>query len=127
MMKYQTTRKQVKLLNDNIIAIGYENAGALLKYKEPYAYTAGIYGWNADIYEVDGLTIVTGYRPFGDLVDRNITNDYNTKALRTLTKFRELRTKDDGTNGVNIIQEEKEAINNLLSEYITAVKEALQC
>ena len=28
-------------------------------------YTAGIYGWNADVYSVGDVLIVTGYRPAG--------------------------------------------------------------
>ena len=28
----------------------------------PDYYTAGIYGWNCDIYRIAGLTICTGYR-----------------------------------------------------------------
>lgn len=33
----------------------------------PAYYTAGVYGWDADIYPLkDGVCIATGYRPFGD-------------------------------------------------------------
>lgn len=29
-------------------------------------YTAGVYGWNADVYDFgDGCVLVAGYRPFG--------------------------------------------------------------
>ena len=30
---------------------------------EPDYYTAGVYGWNCDVYVIAGLAICTGYRP----------------------------------------------------------------
>lgn len=63
-MKMKWTCKQVR--ECNAIKIGYCDAWYLLKGIEPIAYTAGIYGWNEDIYYVGNNTyIATGYRPHG--------------------------------------------------------------
>lgn len=67
-MKFRTTRKEVMGGYNKTIKIGYCDAQTLLKYVAPVAYTAGTYGWNADIYDMGGgVAIVTGYRPFGNM------------------------------------------------------------
>lgn len=44
------------------VRVGYCGAQWLLSYLTPAFYTAGVYGWNCDVYTVAGLTICTGYR-----------------------------------------------------------------
>ena len=44
------------------VRVGYCGAQWLLSYLTPAYYTAGVYGWNCDVYTVAGLTICTGYR-----------------------------------------------------------------
>ena len=98
-MKTRWTCKQVRACN--AIKIGYCGAWHLLKGLEPIAYTAGIYGWNEDIYYVGNNTyIATGYRPHGTrkvpyekfeeqakaIYDGN--EDYNTKIAK-IAKIRE--------------------------------------
>ena len=63
-MKLKTTKKDVMDSYNDIISIGYCDAQFLLRGVDPIAYTVGTYGWNADIYNVNGVAIVTGYRPF---------------------------------------------------------------
>ena len=48
----------------------------------PAAYTAGVYGWNADIYPItSGVAICTGYRPFGNVKpDRETVSRYEKRA-----------------------------------------------
>jgi hypothetical protein len=66
-MKARVTAKQVRESYANIIQIGYCAAWYLLG-RNPHYYTAGIYGWNADVFHIDQSTaIVTGYRPFGNI------------------------------------------------------------
>lgn len=71
-MKTRTTRKAVKERFDTIIEVGYCDIQALLRaaHAEPFGYTCGVYGWNADIYNIsynnDSVAIVTGYQPFGN-------------------------------------------------------------
>ncbi len=71
MVKYRTTRKHILDNFKPIIKIGYCNAYHLLKYEKATAFTAGVYGWNSDIYHIqtdnDLVTICTGYRAFGDI------------------------------------------------------------
>lgn len=66
-MKYKTTKRDTLRGYSTVIEVGYAQLQNLLAYREPVAYTAGIYGWNADIYQTDtrGVVICTGYRPFG--------------------------------------------------------------
>ena len=61
-MKYKTTRKALVDGSINIKAAGYCELASLLHYHEPQAYTAGVYGWNFDVYHLHGVTICTGYR-----------------------------------------------------------------
>lgn len=64
MAKEKWTCKKVREVN--AVKIGYCGAWYLLRGLEPIAYTAGIYGWNEDIYYVGNNTfIATGYRPHG--------------------------------------------------------------
>lgn len=98
-MKTRWTCKQVRKCN--AISIGYCDAWHLLKGLEPIAYTAGIYGWNEDVYYIGNNTyITTGYRPHGarkvhyetyeeqakDIYDGN--EDYNIKIAK-IAKIRE--------------------------------------
>jgi hypothetical protein len=72
-MKFKATKSQIMNTGDKIICVGYCDLQSLLSVYDPMAYTSGVYGWNSDIYHIDGIYIVTGYRPFG-----NIRPDYKT-------------------------------------------------
>ena len=66
-MKARVTAKQVRNSYAHIIQIGYCDAWHLLG-RNPHYYTAGIYGWSADVFHIDQTTaIVTGYRTFGNI------------------------------------------------------------
>lgn len=71
--------KEVKE-NYKCYSIGYCEAQDLLSLEGANFYTAGVYGWNADIYIFGNTAIVTGYRPFGESLDFDIVNKYNKKA-----------------------------------------------
>lgn len=47
-MKFKTTRKAVKENSGIILEVGYCELQNLLYFKDPAAYTCGVYGWNAD-------------------------------------------------------------------------------
>ena len=72
-MKFKTTRKQINQNYNSVLSIGYCDAQYSLQGKNPIAYNEGSYGWNADVYDINGVAIVTGYKPWG-----NIHPDYNT-------------------------------------------------
>lgn len=73
-MKYKTTAKDVKNGYHYIIAVGYCELQSLLQYEHPVAYTAGTYGWNFDVYDVNGVAIVTGYRGMPN--NKNVNCDH---------------------------------------------------
>lgn len=82
MNKIKVTKNQIKEGYKNIIKVGYCELQTLLKYESPRYYTSGIYGWCADIYELDYNTvIVTGYAPFGNVeITRDLIKKYEEKA-----------------------------------------------
>ena len=45
------------------VRVGYCDLQDALSGITPAYYTAGVYGWNCDVYTVAGLNICTGYRP----------------------------------------------------------------
>jgi len=82
-VKLKTTTKQMRQYH-RIVRIGYCEAQALLKYASPFAYSSGVYGWNGDYYEVDGVLIATGYRSLPDSknvhCDYSLVREYENKA-----------------------------------------------
>ena len=78
-MKYLTTTKAIKNGYNNIVCTDYCDLAGLLHYVDPVAYTRGVYGWNYDVYDVNGVTICTGYRGMPGRRANNIT-DYEKKA-----------------------------------------------
>lgn len=66
MPKFRTTNRE--MMNESLCyAVGYGDLQHLFHYKNAVAYTAGIYGWNSDIYVLGDTNtyISTGYRPCG--------------------------------------------------------------
>lgn len=61
-MKTRTTAKAIRQTYGPKLAIDYCGAQYLLRNHQPIAYTCGTYGWNFDVYSVNGITICTGYR-----------------------------------------------------------------
>lgn len=115
-MKERTTRKHVVNYNDIIIQANYCSLQHLLSRSEPLYYTAGVYGWNADVYRAyfDGkaVAIVTGYRPFGSVrPSYQLCKFYDDKAAEIL------KTSDFDSQFV--------ALENLIVDFIgDALKEA---
>lgn len=84
-MEKRLTQKEVKRCYNNIISVGYCDLCYLLRCLEREGWTCGVYGWNADIFEVNKNTaIVTGYRPFGNISSNKyeLNNKYNEKARK---------------------------------------------
>lgn len=80
-MKYKTTRKAIisSTSENALVCAGYCDLSHLLRGHEPQAYTAGVYGWNYDVYYVHGLTICTGYRNMPGRRAANI-HEYESRA-----------------------------------------------
>lgn len=64
MIKARVSRKEVLEYYQYVISVPLPST-SFLKVFQPAYYTAGKYGWNADIYSFDSTAIVVGYRPFG--------------------------------------------------------------
>ena len=108
-MKHKTTQKAIKENYRKIINVGYAELQSLLKHLEPIAYTAGAYGSNADIYIINGVAIVTGYRPFGNIkADYDICEKYESEANQII-------------KSVYNYEERKTALDDLISKFIEEV------
>ena len=84
-MKYVTTKKAViSQYGDRIISVPYCALQSLLRFEDAQAYTSGTYGWGADVYDVNGVALVTGYRPFGKHVDRALIDRFERWAREEL-------------------------------------------
>ena len=71
-MKMQTTQKDIMNSFEHVVSAPYCALQHVFAGTDPIAYTAGRYGWNADVYDVgDGIAVVTGSRPFGKKIDRD--------------------------------------------------------
>lgn len=88
-MKINATMKSIKNAYTTIIKTSYCSIQFLTAYKDPFAYTCGVYGWNSDIYEVKpGIAICTGYRPFGNIVPEYETiNKYEKEAEKIVNNW----------------------------------------
>lgn len=84
-MKIRTTKKEIMKGYKNIIVASYCDLAELLRFKEANFNTVGVYGWNADIYQIDNNTaICTGYRPFGNIENYDLNKKYNNQARKIL-------------------------------------------
>lgn len=109
-MKQLVTEKSVKALYQTVISVPYCRLDRLVGHLTPIAYTANNSGWKADIYAINGVAIVTGYKPFG--------NYKSTKALEQ--KY--CNMADDVWKKYNMAYEIKlEALYNLIKQYIAEV------
>lgn len=104
-MKFRTTRKAIVNGAVNVKCAGYCDLQALLRNHSPIAYTAGIYGWNFDIYDVYGVTICTGYRNMPGALLEHI-REYEAKAAA-------IWSWDNKTP----FAEKQEQVENLLKEF----------
>lgn len=87
-MKTKITKKAIMGAYRNIIKVGYCDMQDALKWREPNFYTAGVYGWNSDVYVIDYDTvIVTGYRPFGNVELPREVIDMLNKCAKSITRY----------------------------------------
>lgn len=109
-MKEKRTMRDIKSNYQSIIKVYYCDAQDMLCMNRPIAYTAGVYGWNADVYPIaPGVVICTGYHPFGNIKpDRETVSRYEKRA-------REMRR--DLWNA----EELAERLHNLQKEFIHEV------
>lgn len=112
-MKAKVTQKEIKNSYYHILRVGYCNMQYLLNYEQCYWYNSGIYGWNCDIYDINGIIVSTGYRPFGESTDYEIISKYDNQA-QSIIYNREL---DYNTK--------KEIVHNLLVKCVNELVDNL--
>lgn len=101
------------------IKLGYCELQSLLAQFSPIAYTSGMYGWNADIYQFGNYYICTGYRPFGKInPDLKTVQKYNKKADK-------LRKKEYKGTFEQQYNKRKKAFNALIYKFIQDVAKAV--
>ena len=113
-MKTRTTQKQVNYSYAIRIQVPYCELQTLLSCEEPTYCTAGVYGWNADIYHCGGgVAIVTGYRPYGNLKPAyELCREYEEKAREIV------KATSDYT-------ERREKLAELIQDFVMAVRLAV--
>ena len=80
-MKFKTTARDIRNGYCNKLSIGYCDMQNLLLNRTPIAYTCGVYGWNFDVYDVDGIAVCTGYRGMpGKSPDHAMLREYENAA-----------------------------------------------
>lgn len=115
-MKYKTTAKAIREGYSKIISIGYCAAQNLLAPFSPTAYTCGIYGWNFDLYEFNGVAICTGYRG----MPRGASYDY--KRLEFFDKkAEEIRCMKDSDGHFLSPEEQNKKIREVLRDFLEEV------
>lgn len=104
-MKYKTTRKAIVsgTPEKRLVCAGFCDLQMLLRNHDPVAYTAGVYGWNFDVYEVYGMTICTGYRGMPGRRANNI-GEYEAKA-RALFDNKSISYEEMGEKIENLLRE----------------------
>lgn len=105
-MSYRTSIKEIRSGWENKICVSYGGMQNLLQYRTPLAYTCGVYGWNFDLYNVNGVAVCTGYRGMpGRKPDYDLMRDYEKAAERVNDASYTWETK-------------KEMVNMLLDEFV---------
>ena len=79
-MSIKATRKSINETFRSVYQVPYCSVQYLTMDIAPMAYTAGIYGWNADVYAMGSTAIVTGYRPFGKEVNKEVVDSFENRA-----------------------------------------------
>lgn len=111
-MSLELKKKDV-MENYFTIPIGYCDLQRLLRYENKIGYTYGVYGWNADIYVLGNVAIVTGYRPFGEWEKpQGIVAKYEEKAKKILDDER-----------IKSWETRRDKLHKLLEKFVQEVRE----
>ena len=85
--KVKITKKAAWASAPCLLSIHYCAIQTLINHLSPYAYSAGVYGWSCDYYDVsDGIVISTGYRPIGLTVPYDLCAKYEKAAQKAYEK-----------------------------------------
>ena len=110
-MKFKTTKKEIYQNYKNVICVGYCELDNLLTNHDPIAYNSGVEGWKCDIYDINGVAIVTGYQPFGNIRPHYDTiKKYDDEAREILC--------DSWGNYQKILDQTDQLLNQFIKEVI---------
>ena len=113
-MTTQVTRKSI-VSNYKCFSFGYCELHPLFANSEREYYTAGVYGWNANVFISNGIAIISGYRPFGKDVKREVYKPFVERA--------EALTNDFNTSkGAITFEQYRKSLSTLQSEFAEALK-----
>lgn len=96
-MKFKTTAKAIRNGYHKIISVGYCDLQSLLCYESPIAYSCGVYGWNFDVYDINGVAIATGYRGMPSKntnAPYSLIREYDEKAENKTSEERKALLKE---------------------------------
>ena len=112
-MKARVTAKDLRsMFKGKAITLGTQEPYYLLRYHNPDFYTCGIYGWNFDAYDIDGVLIMWGDRgTFGKLADYDRIRFYEDKAKEICGELYKTQTQEQ------VIQR----LNGLIKDFIGEV------
>ena len=110
-MKLQTTKSNIRNNFGTVLTAGYCEIEYLLNYCNPFAYSAGVYGWSCDYYtpstKYSGVCIATGYntdRLEGKRINYELVKEYEQKARELVLDYSQMN--------------KREALNALIDEFI---------
>ncbi len=89
-MKREMKEKEVRNIvefADVALCVSYCGAAYMLEGLPPTGYTAGVYGWNYDVYEFGGIVVCTGYRRIKGIwttESQELVKQYNDRARRVV-------------------------------------------
>ena len=107
-MVYKTTKSEVYYFygKNRVLSVPYCSIQTLLSKSSRNAYTCGVYGWNADVYNLARCAIVTGYRPFGKSVSYELCKEYDKKAEKILYSDKRYKKYESKKNRLSVLLEE---------------------
>lgn len=105
-MKMKVTKKSVLGAFGSVYRIPYCDCYQLFRSLDCYMYTAGMYGWNCDVYNIGGAAITTGYRCFGKTIDSKVMKKYekrfqnlnNQNAMKAAEYFKKMIAESESIN-----------------------------
>jgi hypothetical protein len=115
-MKIKASKKSFK--GQRVLRVGYCKLQYLLREREPFAYSSGVYGWACDYYQMNGFIISTGYQPTGSQIDYAIIEQYDNTARAILeNRYTNWETKRIQLNDL-IADFEGDIVNTFTSEEV---------
>ena len=95
MLKKHVTRKELEQSYNTIINLGYSGQSIIKSHQDANYYNGGVYGWNFDAYDFEGILLVISYRNTPrsrnsktGLELHNIIKEYEEKARNIIRDFR---------------------------------------